>query len=108
MSVVENIDRPMKTDLGLNAKVDNWDEMSLEPLRELMSDFGAHGVVDDLDEVIGILISILYQPDGVKWSRKYLQDRLYAMHKFKMAFTKLERSVVHEVKEFSLETKKAC
>jgi hypothetical protein len=61
-----------------------------------MKDFRAHGCVDDLDKIISILIFIMHQPDGTTWNPEYLQDRLYAMNKFRMAFTKLERSKVQK------------
>ena len=86
MSVVENLDRPTNTDLGLNARVDRWSEMSLEPLRELMADFGPDGCVDDLDEVISILIFVLNQKE-TKFTREYIHERMYAMHRIRMAFT---------------------
>jgi hypothetical protein len=75
--------------------------MNLEPLRDLFSTIGPDDIVDGLDEMISLLTTILNPCEEQEFCRDYLQDRLWEVNTLRKAFTKLERSMVHEAKKNS-------
>lgn len=95
MTNVKNIDQANNSQFNARV-VDHYKEMNLEPLRPLFDKMGPVDVVNDLEELTSLLNSLIYQPFKPKWSREYIQDRMYAVNTLRRHFLELERSMVQK------------